>query len=138
MEIYISAASAVVAVGAFILSGYAIQYARRSAEASERQAAAAELMVPVPTPPVSWKVTGSQGSQGRTLRHTGTETATGLRRAFVPPPDVDVIDFDPRGGTVIAEGSIDFKVLDFGEHTTPCEIFLTWDGQEEPVAVPLP
>lgn len=44
----------------------------------------------------------------------------------------------PKDATIPGRGSIQFSVIGVNERLTPDEALVTWDGQEEPVAVPIP
>ncbi|MFG3300351.1 hypothetical protein [Micromonospora chersina] len=109
--------------------------ARRSADAAERQAEAAEAALPPPPPQVAWRVEWVN-RQRYLLRNIGVGPATGLR--------IDVRDAHPLVGLNETEepippnGSVSFLISASMGRPAPTELFLTWDGQEEPVAVPVP
>ncbi|MFI7630261.1 hypothetical protein [Microbispora rosea] len=81
-----------------------------------------------------WDITHVRGVVYR-LRNYGPDV-TGLTADERPfgglardlPQKADV----PRGG------SVEFRLVQVDQMTTSGELWLTWDGQDEPVAVPIP
>ena len=66
----------IVAAAALVVSIFSARFARRSAHATERQAAAAEALLPAP---VSWRLEQADGGFTYMLRNVGTDLATGVR-----------------------------------------------------------
>ncbi|WP_148710094.1 hypothetical protein [Micromonospora sp. M71_S20] len=106
--------------------------AERSAVAAERQAAAAEAALPPPEPPVRWAVR-PQGRDGYVMRNMGSDPAFNVK-------------LDDRGGfitvldqhEVVQPGeSVEFWIVRVAEAVGINEVHVTWDGQDEPVVVPL-
>ncbi|MGW3811253.1 hypothetical protein [Micromonospora sp. NPDC005113] len=135
-------AALAVSVGAIVVALRSNRHAkasaaasRRSADAAERQAQAAEAALPPPPPQVSWRVE-HVNRQRYVLRNIGVGTATGLR--------IDVRDGHPLVGlereekAIPPNGSISFLIAASMGRPHPTELWLTWDGQDEPVAVPVP
>ncbi len=107
----------------------------RSADAAERQAAAAEAMVPPPQPKVAWKVTRATANT-YLLNHTGTEAARNVAVA-VPGWDPDLVEQE-AGPLVRPGGRLPVRVVETAEMPDLVEFHVTWEGQTEPVVVPLP
>lgn len=105
--------------------------ARRSAEAAEEANRIAARALELSEPPaVAWKIEHYQNS-AYNLRNVGTQEATGVT--------VDTSRLDgavrslPDGATIAAGDAVRFMVI-----SNPNTLFLTWDGQTEPVGVPMP
>jgi hypothetical protein len=110
--------------------------ARRSADAAERQAAAAEKALPPPPPAVDWEIE-HLSNEGYMLRNIGVGTATGvkidLERAGI------IRDLDLGDGTVPRRGTLRFLLSPtLARMSLPSELWVSWDGQSVPVAVPVP
>jgi hypothetical protein len=131
-----------VSVGAILVSIRANRHAeesaeasRRSADAAERQAEAAEAALPPPPPKVAWRVEWVN-RQRYLLRNIGVGPAARLR--------IDVRDAHPLVGLKETEepippnGSVSFLITGSMGRPAPTGLWLTWDGQEEPVAIPVP
>jgi hypothetical protein len=109
--------------------------AQRSADAAERQAQAAEAALPLPPPDVAWRIE-HVNRQRFLLRNIGVGVATGLR--------IDVRDAHPLAGLVNLDepvppnGSVSFLITGSLGKPSPTELWLTWDGHDKPVAVPVP
>ncbi|MBF6422967.1 hypothetical protein IU436_30760 [Nocardia farcinica] len=109
----------------------AAQDAQRSADAAEEANRIAARALELSEPPaVAWKIEHYQNS-AYTLRNVGTREATGVT--------VDTSRLNgavrslPDGATIAAGDAVRFMVI-----SNPNTLFLTWDGQTEPVAVPMP
>ncbi|MEV6061854.1 hypothetical protein AB0L62_17785 [Nocardia asteroides] len=162
----IATVAAVLAFGSAVVAGWALKYARsqaetakqalaasqRSADAGEKSAEAAdkaaqeaqrsadaaeeanrlaaralELSEP---PAVAWKIEHYQNS-AYTLRNVGTREATGVT---VDASRVNgAVRALPDGASIAAGDAVRFTMM-----SNPSTLFLTWDGQTEPVAVPMP
>jgi hypothetical protein len=110
------------------MSGTALIYSRR-------QALAAEAMVPAPPPKVAWKVTRATANIYM-LNHTGTEAARNVD-VTVPGWDPELVEQD--GGALVRPGGrLPVRVTDADEMPDLVEFHVTWDGQADPVVVPLP
>lgn len=107
----------------------------RSADAAERQAAAAEAMIPPPPPKVAWTVTRATAAI-LMLNNVGTEAARNVD-VVVPGYDPDLVEVD--GSALVRPGGrLPVRVVEVAEMPEVVEFHVTWDGQTEPVAVPLP
>lgn len=137
----------VVSALALAVSTWSVFYARssarsssRSALAAERQAAAAEAAVPPPPPDVAWRV--ERRSDGPKLRHVlinvGVRTATGVQRVLTGELIDGQLSLDVGDGRVIPGGELELLVMRLWGGPASRELLLTWDGQSEPVAVPVP
>ncbi|MEV5765324.1 hypothetical protein AB0L34_12235 [Micromonospora sp. NPDC052213] len=108
--------------------------ARRSADAAERQAVAAEAAIPPPPPQVVWQVERVNNKR-YLLRNVGVGTATGVQ--------IDVRQAHPLvglnlgNGTVGPNESVSFLITGSMGRPSPTELWVSWDGQDEPVAVPV-
>jgi hypothetical protein len=109
----------------------------RSANTAEKATALAELASKPPAPPaakVSWRIQPVQDALYR-LRNVGDASATKV--------NVDksltsgIVQGLPQDAAVRAGGSVEFYIIDVSEEPFPGEIWLTWEGQSEPVAVPV-
>ncbi|TDC42076.1 hypothetical protein [Micromonospora sp. KC213] len=106
--------------------------ARRSADAAERQALAAEAAIPPPPPQVAWRVEWVS-KQRYLLRNIGVGTATGVK--------VEVRNAHPLAGLKLGDGtlesnqSVSFLIMGSMGRPAPTELWVSWDGQEEPIAV---
>lgn len=116
--------------------------AEKSAALSERAAELQEVQVseirraPRKKPgDIAWKIEYDHGARYR-LRNVGTRTATGVTAD--PEPFGGLARYLPEDAAVRAGESLEFLLIPVGQMTTPGELWLTWDGQEEPVAVPIP
>jgi hypothetical protein len=108
----------------------------RSADAAERQAVAAEAMVPPPQPKVAWQVS-KLGEGDYALRNVGTDTA-GNVTVEADGYDPAGIQITPEPGRVLPGVSIRVFLAGGVEAPDVGEFRLRWDGQAEPVVVPLP
>lgn len=111
------------------------RHAKRSADAAERQAVAAEKALPPPPPAVAWEIERAARDVYR-LRHVGSTVATGVMVDTFRAPAV--LDLDLGDGTVRPHASIGFVVAAYAEAPTPDELWVSWDGQPEAVPVPMP
>jgi hypothetical protein len=124
-----------IALAALIVSGLALAVSVTAVIYSRRQAIAAEKSIPKPPPPVDWKIEPSGASY--LLRNVGTETATGVR-ADLPK------NFPGRirltgGDTVRPQSSLGLEVtVIWARASRVAEIPIVWDGQDEPVHIPMP
>lgn len=134
----------VVSLGAFAVAlrglkwqKVAAQAAVRSANAAEKAAALTELP-PTETATVrdvKWRVE-RLGKQLYALRNIGADTATGVTAT---QGEVDAIVRQlPEDTAIRAKASHEFMVIPTWQTSTLREIWVTWDGQAEPVAVPMP
>ena len=105
--------------------------ARRSAEAAEEAnriaLRALELFEP---PAVAWQIEHIRNS-AYNLRNVGTQEATGVT---VDMSRIDTVNRTLPDGATIAAGD----VAEFMLMNAPGALYLTWDGQAEPAAVPMP
>ncbi|MEV4707863.1 hypothetical protein [Actinoplanes sp. NPDC049316] len=116
--------------------------AKRSADAAERQAAAAEAALAPPPPAVAWKAelrSTARRGKGATfvLRNVGTSTAAGVR-VVVPPAYEALIRSELESGEVPAHGSFQVVVIGIDQLPDLHELLVAWDGRDDPVHVPLP
>lgn len=109
--------------------------ARRSADAAERQAEAAEAALPPPPPHVAWRVEWVGGQRYR-LRNTGVGVATGVQ--IDTGKALELIGFEGSLERIPPNGSVSFLITESAEISAPDELLVTWDGQDEPVVVPVP
>ncbi|OPG13634.1 hypothetical protein [Microbispora sp. GKU 823] len=157
-------AALVVSLGAFVVAWRGLKWQRRaaiatekateaairSANAAEKSAALSEQAAEVPEVEVSeirnaprkkpagditWKIEHVQEAQYR-LRNTGTRTATGVTAD--PEPFGGLARYLPENAAVRAGESLEFLLIQAWQVESPGEMWLTWDGQDEPVAVPIP
>ncbi|MBQ1030387.1 hypothetical protein KBX26_10305 [Micromonospora sp. C97] len=141
----------IIAALALLVSGWSVRYARtsahsadksavaaeRSADAAERQASAAEAALPPPPPDVAW-VTQRAGKSRCLLRNIGTKSATGVRWVKTGGPAEGFIRSPEEVPRVLSGGEVEFTVIRAYGGAVPAEMLLAWDGQDEPVAVPIP
>jgi hypothetical protein len=126
----------------------AAEAAVRSANAAEKTAALAQLpevqAAELSAAPkrrltvqqdVRWKIEPVQGAR-YLLRNEGTQTATGVTADDVPFQGL--ARQLPRDAAVRAGESLEFLLIQVAQVDTPHELWLTWDGQDEPMAVPIP
>ncbi|GIJ35012.1 hypothetical protein [Micromonospora sediminimaris] len=139
-----------IAVLALLVSGWSVRYARasarsadksagaaeRSADAAERQAAAAEAALPPPPPDVAWSARRDYKDR-YLLKNIGTKSATGVEWIKTGDSREDLIHFEPPPGRVLPGGELEFFVIPAWTDS-PTELLITWDGQSEPVAIPIP
>lgn len=129
----------------------AAEQAHRQTEAAERRALAveqmlAQLMSPSPQseaeastasdlPEIRWTVE-RRGKHVYVLRNVGNGTATAVRvdPANLPPVARNV----PEDAVVRQNESVEFLMAATLGGPLPNEIWLTWQGQDQAVAVPLP
>ncbi|RKE20126.1 hypothetical protein BX266_3471 [Streptomyces sp. TLI_171] len=134
----------------------AAEQSHLQAEATERRAYAVEQMLDrltaatasdVATPPAQFELAAPsplsiawslehRGKHTYVLRNEGTETATGVRvdPANLPPTAINV----PENAVVRPQESVDFVMASTFGGLVPNEIWVSWDGHEEPVAVRVP
>ncbi|RSN12818.1 hypothetical protein DMB42_11610 [Nonomuraea sp. WAC 01424] len=110
----------------------------RSANAAEKATALAELASQPPPPPaakVSWRIQLVQNALYR-LRNTGDASASKVNvdKALTS----GIVEGLPQDAAVRAGGSVEFYIIDVSEEPFPGEIWLTWEGQSEPVPVAVP
>ncbi|MFF3443634.1 hypothetical protein [Streptosporangium sp. NPDC002721] len=146
----------VVSLGAFAVALRGLKWQRRAAEAGEksadaavRSANAAEKSAAFAELPASQKQKPGAAAAGKVswdiqhvsgalylLRNTGDDIATGVTA------DASKIGGIPRqlpeGAAVRPNESVQFMLVDTWQSPLAHELWLTWDGQEEPVAVPIP
>ncbi|WP_053666502.1 hypothetical protein [Streptomyces sp. MMG1121] len=95
------------------------------------------LATPEPSgrPAVGWDLQ-RRGKHAYLLRNGGAETATGvhLDRHRMSA----IVRNVPENATVRSGESVQFLMVPSLGHPLPGEVWVKWDGQEEPVAVPLP
>ncbi|WP_063037692.1 hypothetical protein [Nocardia grenadensis] len=110
----------------------AAQEAKRSADAAEESnriaLRALELSEP---PPVAWTIELAARNSAYLLRNVGTQTATGV--TVDQSRITTTARALPDGATIAAGEAVRFMALN-----APNTLFLTWDGQPEPAAVPVP
>lgn len=70
------------------------------------------------------------------LRNGGSVIATGVTAD--PEPFKGLARQLPKDAAVRAKESVEFLLVQVAQESTPHELWLTWDGQQEPVAVPIP
>lgn len=124
-------------LAALAMAGLAVMVPTVIGLYSRRQTIAAERSVPQPTPPVAWHAE-FDGSTYR-LRNVGTDTATGVRLAL--PEDDDSVQARITDGTDVVASQGSFGVLitiRWVSGRQLSELPIVWDGQAEPVLVPLP
>ncbi|MEU8301142.1 hypothetical protein AB0C04_28120 [Micromonospora sp. NPDC048909] len=133
-------AAVVISGVALVVSVWGVWHSKRSADASERsanaaerQARAAEAAVPPPPPPVAWKVE-QRGKSLFVLRNVGTETADGV---YVHKQG-GFVRVEENGRTLQPGESMTFVVIRAAGMVDIQEIRVSWDGQVQPVMVPLP
>ncbi|MFC9473966.1 hypothetical protein ACFTS5_17455 [Nocardia sp. NPDC056952] len=111
--------------------------AKRSADAAEESNRIAEEALAASRPAdVDWKIEGVNEYRFR-LRNIGTQTAANVcadsSRVLCTNENL------PDGLTVPRNGGHDFMLfIEMGSGPLPTELYLTWEGQAEPVAVPMP
>lgn len=119
----------------------ALTESRRAADAAERQAVAAEALLPKPPPPIKWQLellkAGRHGSASYALRNIGTETATGVKIDQERAKAIARVEFDGDPGVVVPGATVQFWVLPTMGNPKPTEAWLTWDGVDEEIPVPL-
>ncbi|MFF0532737.1 hypothetical protein ACFYT3_30720 [Nocardia amikacinitolerans] len=109
----------------------AAQEAKRSADAAEESNRIAERALAMSEPPaVAWRVEHIRNS-GYHLRNVGTQAATGVT---VDLSRLDTSHRDLPNGSTIAAGDTARFILT----NAPGALYLTWDGQPEPIAVAMP
>lgn len=121
----------------------AAEAAVRSANAAEKSAALSSSMADNHKeiananhrPDVSWKVEHVAGSRF-ILRNMGSETATGVTADEAPFGGL--ARQLPKDAAVRAKEAWEFLLIQVAQAPTPHELWLTWNGQEEQVAVPIP
>jgi hypothetical protein len=107
----------------------------RSADAAERQAVAAEAMVPPEPPKVAWRATRATAAIWM-LMNVGSEAARNVD-VTVPGWDTDLVEQD--GGALVRPGGrLQVRAPEVDEMPPLVEFHVTWDGQSEPVVVPIP
>ncbi|BCJ65099.1 hypothetical protein GCM10009779_64660 [Polymorphospora rubra] len=118
----------------------AVVEGRRSADAAERSAAAAEATLP---PPVAWRIRALRSvnpyRRAFALRNCGTRTATGVRVVWPDFSGIErlfSVEIPPTGVGPGAE--IEFSYAHREHLPSLRELKLTWDGQDDAVAVPIP
>ncbi|MFI6265334.1 hypothetical protein [Micromonospora sp. NPDC051006] len=133
-------AAVVISAVALVVSIWGVWHSKRSADASERsasaaerQAKAAEAAVPPPPPSIAWRVE-QRGKSYYLLRNVGTEPA---ERVYVHKQG-GFVRVDDNGRSLRPGESMSFLVIRAAEMIDLQEIRVTWDGQLEPVLVPLP
>lgn len=105
--------------------------ARRSAEAAEEANRIASRALELAEPPaVAWRVEHIQNSAYH-LRNVGTEEATGVT---VDMSRIDTSHRNLPNGATIAAGDVVRFILSNARGS----LFLSWDGQADPVAVAVP
>lgn len=109
--------------------------ANRSNEIAARQLELAEAAAKAAEPPkVKWRIEHVANLQFR-LRNIGADTATGVT-AEDRRPDGLARDL-PQGVEIRSYESHAFLLLEVAEYPTPSEVWVRWDGEAEPVAVPV-
>lgn len=83
---------------------------------------------------VTWTIEYLHGVRWA-ARNTSTETATGVQ---VAPQTSPLVRFDTHSGTIPPDGALTFGIMAVAQQSAPTEIWLTWNGQPEPVTVPIP
>ncbi|MEU7904100.1 hypothetical protein [Actinoplanes sp. NPDC049118] len=125
-----------IALSALMMSGLAVAIATVAVLYGRRQAIAAEKSIPAPPPEVDWVI--ENDAPGFRLRNFGIGTATGVRFALPDSGDIDVRVTD-GSDEVPRHGSIGFRVtVRWAAGQQLRELPVCWDGQEEPVLVPIP
>jgi len=120
---------------ALVVSIHSLRHARRSADAAERQAIAAEKALPPPPPAVAWQIV-HVGRSRFAMYNTGTEPATGVEIDTERATNV-VLEHDGKA-RVSPGAALTFLIAVTMGNPAPQELWVTWDGQPEPVAVPVP
>jgi len=153
--------SLVISLLALLLAGGAVLYARRQAGSADQQVveakrandlAVAELERSIAANArlealnrIRWEVQSAGGPQ-LVLRHMGTETAHDVRAwtpsaSFISGPTVTYSEY-PRerlsADTITPGSSIRFSLARSPFVGEGNELMVTWRGQPDPVAVPLP
>lgn len=135
------AASVAFSGAALLVSIRSLRHARRAADAAQRQAVAAEKVVP---PAIAWQIEHEDRfryvseflATPYILRNVGIQTATGVT-VDSAHGEIRMVGLDD--GTVISGGSFTVLIKEtnpFGPKSN--EVFVSWDGQPQPVAVALP
>jgi len=136
---------------ASVLSWKSLRWERVGAQAAVRSAEEAgranrlaeralqrENLVIKPTaekPDVSWVIEHPGGTRF-VLRNRGTETAD---EVTIDPDNTSVIARDLPDDAVVRPGEgVDILLLATWLNPLPNQLYVTWRGQTEPVAVPLP
>ncbi|MFC4048064.1 hypothetical protein ACFOY4_00060 [Actinomadura syzygii] len=148
------AVSLMFSIAAFVVSIKGLTWQRMAAEAAvtsanadeqalalaqlqhELEQARSERSERLSEPPkVEWRLE-RRGKQKFVLRNVGTEMATGVTmdRSNLPY----IAHEAPSGVAVRVGGSHEFLLAGTMGHPMPNEVWLSWDGQEEPVALPIP
>ncbi|MEU6653718.1 hypothetical protein ABZ904_30865 [Streptomyces sp. NPDC046900] len=86
-------------------------------------------------PAVGWDLQ-RRGKHAYLLRNGGAETATGVH--LDRNRTTAIVRNVPENATVRPGESVQFLMVPTFGHPLPGEVWVTWDGQAEPVAVPLP
>lgn len=137
-ETSVAVSALALSIVALLMSALAMFYAKRQAYYSKRANERAEE-----ADRVRWRVGHGDGDNAFVLRQTGTETVHDVRAwsksvLFLNgdlTPDGDRLAKD----TVVPQGSIKFTALPATPWVgTGAELFVTWNGQETPVGVPMP
>ncbi|MFI5931273.1 hypothetical protein [Actinoplanes sp. NPDC051494] len=126
----------VVSMAALLVSLVAAGYARRSAIAAERQARAAEAVIPPRPPAVDWKIEPGHDGAYR-LRNIGTSTATGVR-IDLPESFAGQVHADLGNGSISPGKSVDVRWYQAWMDPNLNELPVVWDGRETPQLVPIP
>ncbi|MGW3365953.1 hypothetical protein ACWDOR_23770 [Streptosporangium canum] len=152
--------SLIFSLGAFVVSLRGLKWQRLSAEATVRSANTAEQALassalerrdqrelqasdlpegqgpeePQPRD-ITWRIEHF-GKHMYVLRNEGSDIATGVTadRSQIAAPIRQL----PEDAAVRPGGLLEFMIIPTWQSGMPAEIWLTWDGQEEPVAVPMP
>ena len=136
---------------AIVLSVRSLRWEKTSAEAAMRSANAAEvanqltkqlltrenLIERSPDEPgnVQWEITRPSGNLFR-LRNIGTDTAEDVT---IPAETTSGITRGlPDGATLRPNEAVEFLIHGRMGSPIPHTVYLTWRGQEEPIAVPMP
>ncbi|WP_242892453.1 hypothetical protein [Actinomadura litoris] len=142
-------------LAAFVVSARGLKWQRASAEAAiksanadeqsaalallqhqlaEARLAQAETGEPAP-PVVEWRLERT-GKNRFVLRNVGSDMATGVT---IDASQVATINRElPDGAAIRPGGSHSFLMLGTFGAPVPDEIWVTWDGHPEPVALPVP
>lgn len=84
---------------------------------------------------IEWSATQAAGN-AYVLRNEGTDQATGV--TIDGQRGLNGLGHNlPAGESLAPYQGWTFNVLRVDEVPTPTEVWVTWDGQDEPVAVPL-
>jgi hypothetical protein len=91
--------------------------------------------LPLPAPAVAWEIE-KMGPEQYRLWNVGTEVATGVAIDMARAPAL--LDLDLGDGTARPDLPISLVITEYAEAPKPEALRVSWDGQAEPISVPVP